>query len=785
MTSEPPRPRAPREAGLRGGVGPWAAAAGLVALLTLPGAAAPGPTATAPQEASPGPGRVDYVIRARVEGATKHLDGSLTLRWRNDTDRATSELWFHLYHNAFDNNRSTHLEEAGGKLRGHELVDGWGWQRVTAISARGRDLLPTLRYRSPDDRNEQDRTVFSVDLETPVQPGETIAVAIEWTAQIPRVRRRTGYKDDFLLLAHWFPKLAVFEGERGWNAHQFHSRTEFFSEYGTYDVTLDLPAKYEDKIGASGRMEGAPRLQGDRVVTRFAAPSLRDQQLVDATGRSPLVHGFAWTADPDYVKKTKTFHYDAWAEQYSGEVEFAQRALGRDKDLTLRNVEVTLLIQKEREAQWERHFDATFSALFFYGLWFGGYPYEHLTVVDPAWGAEQAGGMEYPTLFTAGTRLFTQPAMHSPESVTVYECGHQFWYGLVGNNEFEAAWLDEGFNSYTDSEVLFRRYGRKHSTTWYSGLPFDGVEPVSGPGGTVLANAISAQAIPVPWLGFDITPLRAGGFVDIWRDQPQLTFVEELTDPRWQDRARYLTDPDRDPVETAGFRYADSESYTINSYPRPAVVLRSLPAIVGKEKFLRGMRHYSELWRYRHPYPQDFYDAFNEGAGVDVSWYFDALFRGTGTVDWSVTVEQQRRTADRGFFQSEPTGEFEELAAEAAEEGEGELPEEPWEAKILVVRRGELRLPLTVELRFDDGSSRRQVWTREDQRRSRWLRIDHRGTEKLVSVALDPDRVYFLDADMSNNRWYDEVDDVTPLRWTERVFNRYLHLLHWQAGIGG
>ena len=114
-----------------------------------------------------------------------------------------------------------------------------------------------------------------------------------------------------------------------------------------------------------------------------------------------------------------------------------------------------------------------------------------------------------------------------------------------------------------------------------------------------------------------------------------------------------------------------------------------------------------------------------------------------------------------------------------------ELPELPWEARILIVRSGALRLPLTVELRFDDGTSRRQVWSREDQRESRWLMIDHRGAEKLVSVALDPDRVYFLDGDMSNNRWYEETDSIAPLRWTERAFNRYLHLLHWQAGIGG
>ena len=126
------------------------------------------------------------------------------------------------------------------------------------------------------------------------------------------------------------------------------------------------------------------------------------------------------------------------------------------------------MIHPERIEQADRHIKATGAALFFYGLWFGEYPYSQITVVDPAWGGGGASGMEYPTLFTCGTRLFTTEDMHSPEGVTVHECGHQFWYGLVGNNEFEAAWLDEGFNSFTDSEVMWRVYGPRRQTTSYS-----------------------------------------------------------------------------------------------------------------------------------------------------------------------------------------------------------------------------------------------------------------------------------------------------------------------------
>ena len=122
------------------------------------------------------------------------------------------------------------------------------------------------------------------------------------------------------------------------------------------------------------------------------------------------------------------------------------------------SVDMRLLIQPEHLDQAERHFDATAAALLNYGKWFGPYPYDHITVVDPAFGSG-AGGMEYPTIFTCGTRLFNPFGGGSPEGVTVHEAGHQFWYGLVGNNEFEFAWVDEGLNEFSEDRTMEVTYG--------------------------------------------------------------------------------------------------------------------------------------------------------------------------------------------------------------------------------------------------------------------------------------------------------------------------------------
>jgi hypothetical protein len=756
------------------------------------------PAAEVSPPETPSGNRTDYVIHATLEGEVegpKLLHGRLTAKWTNGSEEEVGDLWFHLYLNAFSNNRSTHLQEEGGRIRGVEIEDGWGWSQVTGIGVRefgdreSRDVLDTLTYQRPDDGRADDRTVFSVTLPRPIRPGETIEVELEWESRLPQLRRRTGAKEDFLLVAQWFPKLGVYETGRGWNCHQFHRHTEFYADFGTYDVTLTLPSRFAGKVGATGFKMNEVR-KGDTVELTFAAPSRKDRLGPDRTGKRPLVHDFAWTADPRFVVESQTFRFERWAENFPSEVERVRRALGEEVDLTLRDVDVTILIHPERADQVGRIRKATFAALFFYGLWFGEYPFEHVTVVDPAWGARGAGGMEYPTLFTAGSPLFATKEMQQPEGVVIHECGHQFFQGLVGNNEFEAAFLDEGINSYADSEVRYAVFGERQHATFFSRIPFDGTsvggDAVASEYGTSTSGAVRdmlrSTRYPIPVLP-DLRPIRNSGFLDLWRAQPQLTFVRELSDPRWEDRSGYLANPDAGPVDFPSWRYIDRRDYRANSYDRTAVALRTLRSVVGEDEFLRGMRHFSTTWRYRHPYPEDFYAAFEEGAGADVGWYFREIFQGVARVDWRVEVEQRRRSPEKGFFQGE-SGRFLELSEELPVAAEGPRIE-PWILRITLHQSGELRLDLPVQLTFEDGSTEDLTWTRAEQGEMPWKLIERESDLRLKSVVLDPHHGIYLDGDMSNNQWYDETDELAPWRWGERVLARLQRSLHWIGGIGG
>lgn len=780
------------------------------------GAAAPAAPAALGQDAPAAPAdeprdgrssRVDYEIRARLDGPTKRLSGEQTLTFTHRTPDTVPDLWFHLYHNAFANNLSTHLVQSGGRLRdvvaGGRQLDEWGWQRVTRVSFEGTDVTETLRYRWPDTgaptERMDDRTVFSVDLPREVQPGETVTIEVAWEAQLPRVRRRTGYKDDFLLVAHWHPILGVYEAGRGWNAHQFHAFTEFYSNFGHYRVTLDLPAEYHGKVGGSGK-KVLDEVRQDRVEVVFEAPSRADRERRDVFGKQALVHGFAWAAHTAWKPdKGHPFRWAEWAAQYPEHVAAARRTFGEDALIDGRDVDVTLLIQPERRRQAARHAHATHAALFFYGLWFGEYPYESITVVDPPWGGRAAGGMEYPTLFTAGTSLGTTPDVHVPESVTVHEAGHQFFYGLIGNNEFEAAWLDEGLNSYADSEVLKIVYGDRRETTRYSGVAFDGVRAGPLPRNSRLGRALTAQdwsfELPLPFRSnprVPLQPLQPGGMVDWWRDQPLLTLVPQYTDPRWADRTGYLADPTSDVIDTAAFEYVDRLSYRTNSYPRPAVMLRTLKGLVGEEAFLRGMRHFAAEWRYRHPYADDFIHAFLEGSEADVQWFLEDALRSRKTIDWSVEVTQSRVPEPAGYFQADPTGPWERRGRERAGEGSGdgdeargERPARPWKVSVLLRRKGELCLPLTWLVRYEDGQEETFQWRREDQLGQAWYHWSFESQRRVDAVVLDPERRYYVDLDMSNNQWYRERDNLPALRWGASVLNQVQHLLHWYGGIGG
>lgn len=374
-----------------------------------------------------------YTLTVRLDPETHWLEGQGEIRWTNRSAAPASELRFHLYLNGFRNSASSWLrrnsEEELEELTEH---GAWGWIELERLRvAGGADLLPGLEHIAPDDGNADDASVARVPLATPVAPGETLRLDVAWTAQLPFAVARTGFKNDFHFVAQWFPKLGVLEPDGTWSCPQFFRATEFYADFGDYDVTFTVPRSFV--VGATGQLAGTTEQSDGTVSYRFTQPG---------------VHDFAWTAWPGFVERRRPF-----------------------REPGLPEVEMILLLPRETAGFAERYFRALEHSLSHFGRWYGPYPYPTLTMVDTPWGADGAAGMEYPTFIATGGRVLSPLATHDPENVTMHEFGHQFFYGLVATDEFRESFLDEGLNTYATARVMRSAYPPKAWSFRVWGVP--------------------------------------------------------------------------------------------------------------------------------------------------------------------------------------------------------------------------------------------------------------------------------------------------------------------------
>ncbi len=408
---------------------------------------------------------VGYTIVASLDAATHTVTGREQVTWKNLSGGPVHDLWLHLYLNAFRNTQSTFMRESYGQLRDIDMPEGgWGWIDLTRLTlADGTDLLSHATFESPDDGNADDRTVLKVMLPAPVPAGGELSFDASFTAHLPRIFARTGYSRDYHLVGQWFPKLGVYEpvGMRGrsvpgWNCHQFHANSEFYADYGTFDVAITTPARFI--VGATGELTSTAKGANGTVTRRY---------------RQRDVHDFAWTADPSFVEVTG--HFSGTRDVSDAEYRRAAALEGRSVDeMRLTDVSIRLLMQPSHLPQAGRYLEAARQGIKHFGLWYGRYPYATLTVVDPPYGGLGSAGMEYPTFITAGTSLLLNhwpfTGIRLPEEVVLHEFGHQFWYGLAGSNEFEEAWLDEGITSYATARLMDRLFGPDDSMATVLGL---------------------------------------------------------------------------------------------------------------------------------------------------------------------------------------------------------------------------------------------------------------------------------------------------------------------------
>lgn len=632
----------------------------------------------------------NYKITVALDTKEKVLNGKETLTWRNASKDLIGELQFHLYLNAFKNSESTFMRESGGVNRGLSLAEGgWGWIDVTSMkTAEGEDLTQRIEFIHPDDDNDKDQSVIRVPLSKPVRPGQTIQLQIDFKAKLPRVFARTGYYQNYFMVGQWFPKIGVYEaaGQRyatkgGWNCHQFHSSTEFYADYGLYDVDMTVPQDYI--VGATGLEQGVgDNGNGTKTVSYHAED----------------VHDFAWTASARYVDLS---------EQW-------------------KHVKIRVLMQPQRVHQAQRYFRAVKATLEYFEKHVGRYPYPNVTVVDPAYGAMGAGGMEYPTLITAGSFWGIGPFLKFAELVTEHEFGHQYWYGMVGSNEFEEAWMDEGINQYYEGRVMSETYG---THTSFSDLP----------------------------------GLQAGDF--------------EST------RAGYtgMRNPKINPTFSMAWKFKQG-GYSSLTYDKTAVFMTTLERLIGRPLMDSVMKTYFERWKFKHPCGRDLIAVFNEIVpkavgnrfGKDLNWFFDEVLYGTDVCDYELTrIENNEVKPEQGVVDREGK----KVTLEA---GKDTSASELYDSRVVASRLGEVKMPTSVLVHFENGEEVREPWDGQ----SRWVEFKYRRPEKVLWAKVDPDNVLAIDINWNNNSKTTEPASAPIWKYTLKFLFWFQNILQLVAITG-
>lgn len=475
--------------------------------------------------------RVEYQLDVRLDDQTHAVQGREKLKYFNNSPDTLRRVFFHLYWNAFQ-------PESAFTKRAKRMLDDATSKKFVELkpSEIGKQDIFSVQQNGNAVSFKVNETIMEVELNRPLLPNDYAVFDIAWQGQVPVAIDRSG-RDNSAGVAYsfsqWYPKICVYD-RFGWHATP-HIGREFYGDFGSFKVSITLPKKYivaatgilknADIIGYGYENEGVkpPPNYGFVNVWKFEAEN---------------VHDFAWAADPEYVhEKVKArdglmLHF---LYQPSADVTPAFTALKKFA------VEILPYIEAN----------------------FGKYLYPQFTFAQ---GGQWA--MEYPML----TLMENHDRDPEAPATAMHEWMHNWYYGMLGNNENTEYWLDEGFASYAASDILSRAKPDAAAST---------------------RRALFGQ----------VTQMAA---------QVQ------------------------DPMNTPANHFGKDEWYYFNAYTKGEAFLWQLRYIVGDEAFRNGMLRYHADWHFKHPTGDDFIRTMERASGMELDWYYAGWIKSLKTIDYGV-----------------------------------------------------------------------------------------------------------------------------------------------------
>ena len=498
---------------------------------------------------------VNYRIAATLDDVKHTLTGDIEFEYINNSPDALPQIWVHLWGNAFKNRRSAFckqkLRDGDGKYYFADDKDLGGYKKLDFI-ADGQKIAWKYDPKNPD--------IGVLTLAQPLPPGSRIRISTPFLLKIPASFSRLGHVETSYQMTQWYPKPAVYD-QKGWHAMPYLDVGEFYSEFGSFDVTLTLPENYV--VGATGVLQTPSEIEflhkkeaetrewlaktEQHEAAQFPASSVK-MKTIRYTAEQ--VHDFAWFADKRFLVLKDT----------------ARLASGKTVDCWAMFPSAKQTKVKTAQSKyWEKGAFFVRRAVEFYSDKVGEYPWPQATAVHSALSA--GGGMEYPMITVIGNSSSAKEL----DNVITHEVGHNWFYGILASDEREHPFMDEGLNSY---------YEQRYMKEYYEGYaPFELPKFIldEKKQGSLLEN----------------------GYLMLARDHKD-------------------TPPDTHSNEFSPIAYG------LQVYMKTAMCLHWLEQAVGVEKFDAAMNEYYSRWQFKHPYPDDL-RAVLEEKKLDPSWFFETM----------------------------------------------------------------------------------------------------------------------------------------------------------------
>ncbi len=495
--------------------------------------------------------QVNYFIDVFLNDKDHSLKGFEKIEYFNNSPDTLNFIWFHIWPNAYKNDKTAFS---------HQLLEN-GNIKFYFSNKEQKGYINRLDFKvdgitAETEDHPQHIDIIKLHLPSPLPPGQKVNITTPFHVQLPHNFSRGGHEGESYQVTQWYPKPAVYD-KTGWHPMPYLDQGEFYSEFGNFEVSITVPENYV--VAATGELQNANEKEwlksrslfdwepirsrikkGSSVKTIVQEFPASSKEIKTLKYKQDRVHDFAWFADKRFIVA-----YDT-CRLVSGKI-----------------MDIYSYYTTGEKKYWENTVAFAKNAIKTRSEWIGEYPFSAVSIVQ---GPESfGGGMEYPTI----TILSPMTDEKLLDYTIAHEIGHNWFYGILANNEREYPWMDEGLNTYYDNRYSLWKYGTQ---------------------GEIQLGSHYVSIKNTERIFFETKAIQK-------QDQPINSTSENLT----------------------------ASNYGLIAYYKTAAWLDYLESVIGKEKVDKAIREYFIHWQFKHPQPGDFKSALEESTGIAMDSLFSLL----------------------------------------------------------------------------------------------------------------------------------------------------------------